>query len=193
MYRPVLVTAPASTPISTAEVKAQCRIDDSDSDTLLTSLIASAVSYLDGWSGILGRCLVSQTWRQDYDDFRWCMRLPLFPVASITSVKYLDTSAAQQTIDAANYTLRNDDRGAYVEFKSTYSFPALNVESAPISITYECGSAAADVPQAIKLGMLLLVAHWYENREASVPGAGGIMKLPFAVDALLAPFRRIQF
>lgn len=192
MYRPVQTVAPADTPISLTEVKAHLDVTYTDKDTLITGLLNSAVSYLDGWSGILGRCLVTQTWRQDYDDFRSCMRLPLFPVTSVTSVKYFDTSSAEQTIDPSNYTLRHNDRGAYVEFKSTYSFPALNVEKAAVNVIYVCGSAAADVPQAIKNAMLLLIRHWFDNPSAVQVGAPA-QTMPMAVDALLAPFRRIQF
>ncbi len=36
--------------------------------------------------------------------------------------------------------------------------------------------------------MLMLVAHWYEHREAV--GAGGMEELPLAVGALLARHRR---
>jgi hypothetical protein len=48
---------------------------------------------------------------------------PLFPVISITSVKYTDTAGVEQTISSSNYTLKNDDLGAYVEFITTYPLP----------------------------------------------------------------------
>lgn len=195
MYRPVLVTAPTATPVSIDEVKAHVGAADfSDDDAMLTALIAAAVSHLDGWTGILGRCLMPQTWRQDYDDFRSCMRLPLFPVASITTLKYTDTNGAEQTIAGANYTLKNDDRGAYLEFVNTYSFPSLNAESSAVRIAYVAGYAdAASVPGAIRAAILLLIGHWYANREAVAVGPNAPVVLPMAVDALLAPFRRISF
>lgn len=192
MYRPVLVTPPAETPVSPTEAKAHLRVETTADDTLIAGLIAAATAHLDGWSGILGRCLVEQTWRQDYDDFRSCLRLPLFPVLSITSVKYVDTDGVEQTVDSANYVLLNDERGAYVEFADGYSFPALNVGSAAVRITYVAGyGAASAVPQAIKQAMLLLIGHWYENREAVIVGTSQPSPLPLAVDALITPFRRI--
>ena len=45
--------------LTTAEAKAHCRVDTSDDDTLIASLVKAATAHLDGWSGILGRCLVS--------------------------------------------------------------------------------------------------------------------------------------
>jgi len=190
MYRPVLVTAPAATPVSLVEAKAQCRVDSSDSDDFITALIAAAVSHLDGWTGILGRCLITQTWRQDYDGFCREMRLPLFPGASITSVKYDDADDVEQTVGASNYDLLTDDLGAYVRFKDDYSFPTTHDEGPVVRITYVVGEATA--PQAIKHAMLMMVGHWYENREAVVVGVNAA-PLPMAVDALLAPFRRIRF
>lgn len=63
MYRPVLVTPPAIAPVSLPEAKQQVREEaaGADSDAVLTAYRDAAVGYLDGWSGILGRCLISQT------------------------------------------------------------------------------------------------------------------------------------
>lgn len=193
MYRPVLVTAPSATPISLTEAKAQLDVSYTDKDTLITSLIAAATAYLDGWTGILGRCLVTQTWRQDFDRFNRCLRLPLYPVSTITSVKYDDESDVEQTIAASNYDLLDDDLGAFVRFKDTYSFPSIHDDRPAVRVTYAAGYAsAAAVPDAIKQAMLLLVRHWFDNPSAVIVGTiSG--PAPMAVDALLAPWRRIKF
>ena len=200
MYRPVLVTPPTIKPITLTEAKAALDIAYADKDTLINGLIAAATSYLDGWTGILGRALCEQTWRQDFDSFWACMPLPLFPVISITSVKYRDTLNVEQTVDAANYSLKENDLGGYVRFLSTYSAPSLYVESPAVSVTYKAGYAntgtdpnfTSTVPDAIKQAMLLLVRHWFDNPSSVIIGAT-VEKLPFAVDALLSPFRRIRF
>uniref|UniRef100_UPI002AFFC390 head-tail connector protein n=1 Tax=Hoeflea sp. TaxID=1940281 RepID=UPI002AFFC390 len=88
MHRPVLVTPPAILPVSLAEARLHLRVDEDADDTLITSLIGAAVDHLDGWTGILGQCLVEQEWRQDFDAFASCLSLPLGPVTSITSVDY---------------------------------------------------------------------------------------------------------
>lgn len=197
MYRPVLVAPPAVKPISPDEAKTHCRIDDADNDTLIDGLIAAATTHLDGWTGILGRCLVEQTWRQDYDDFWGCLRLPLFPVISVESVKYIDANGAEQAIAALNnYSVQTDGLGTFVRFLTGFTAPSLSQEKPAVSVTYKAGYAVTDdvpdVPDAIKQAMLLMVSHWYNNREASLIGAT-VTDLPFAVDALLAPYRRIRF
>lgn len=199
MYRPVLVTPPAIKPVTLTEAKAWLDIGYTDKDTVITGLIGAATAHLDGWTGILGRCLCEQTWRQDFDDFRSCLRLPLFPVISITSVEYTDTAGAEQTIPSENYTLKNDDLGAYVEFTSSYSFPSLNTESAAVRVTYLAGYAdiagtpkTSSVPDDIKNAIALLVRHWFDNPGAVVVGVTA-QQLPQGVDALLAKHRRPRF
>jgi uncharacterized phiE125 gp8 family phage protein len=195
MYRPVRTAAPAATPVSLAEVKKHVNAPDTgEDDTFLNALIVAAVSHLDGWTGILGRCLISQSWRQDYDCFEHCLRLPLFPVISITSVKYDDPNAAEQTVSASDYSLQTDGLGAYVQFKRLFVLPNISIEPPAVRVVYVAGHAA-DAPElaVIKQAMLLLIGHWYANREAIVAGSSGAITLPFAVDALLAPLRRVRF
>lgn len=198
MYRPVLVTAPAANPITLTEVKAQLDISYSDKDTYLTSLITAAVSYLDGWTGILGRCLVEQTWRQDYDYFYRVFDLPLAPVIAITSVKYDDASAVEQTVSASNYELvTRSDGSSFVRMIDDFSVPSIDPESGPsVRITYTVGypqsGGSSTVPAAIKQAMLLLIRHWFDNPSAVVVGVSA-QPMPMAVDALLAPWRRVRF
>lgn len=45
---PVRTAAPAELPITLAEAKAHCRVDYTDDDAFITSLIGAAVSHLDG-------------------------------------------------------------------------------------------------------------------------------------------------
>lgn len=193
MYRPVLINGPAAAPVTLDEVKAHLDVSYVDKDDQIGLLIAAAVAYLDGWTGILGRCLMPQTWRQDYDAFARCLRLPLFPVASIESVKYDDDEGAEQTVSSSNYVLLADDLGAYVKFKDTYGFAAVSATKPAVRVAYVAGYAdAATVPAAVKAAMLLLIRHWFDNPSAVQVGSPA-QAMPFAVDALLAPFRRIRF
>jgi uncharacterized phiE125 gp8 family phage protein len=200
MYRPVLVTAPTITPVSLAEVKAQLDIDYMDKDALIQGLIAAATAHLDGWTGILGRALCEQTWRQDFDTFSRKLRLPLFPIISVSSVKYTDTNGSEQTVAGANYNVLTDDLGTYAEPIYNFAFPSLKqFQPAAVRVQYVAGYAngtgdpvVSTVPDAIKQAMFLLIRHWFDNPSASVVGQT-VAKLPLAVDALLAPYRRTQF
>jgi uncharacterized phiE125 gp8 family phage protein len=191
MHAPVLVTPPADTPVSLAEAKANCRVDadNTDEDGLISSLISAATSMLDGYSGILGRCLVTQTWQVTADSFSRCIRLP-FPATDV-AIEVRDSSGSTDVVSASDYSLLQDERGSYIRFNDDYSYPTDLAEVAAVSIELEAGYGdPADVPAAIRQAILLLVAHWFANREAV--NVGNITSaLPFAVDALITPFRRI--
>lgn len=196
MYRPVQVTAPAIKPVTSTEVKAWLDIGYTDKDSVITGLIAAATAHLDGWTGILGRALCEQTWRQDFDRFNRCMRLPLAPVISITSIKYDDASDAETTVSSSEYVLLNDDLGPYVRFLDTYAFPQIHDQRPAVRVTYLAGyptvAGAWSGPEDIKHAMALLIRHWFDNPTAVVVGVTA-QALPHAVDALLAPHRRTRF
>lgn len=197
MYRPVLVTPPAIKPITLTEAKAALDITYTAKDTQITALIAAATTYLDAWSGVLGRALCEQTWRQDYDFFCSRLRLPLFPVISVASVKYTDVDNVEQTIASSNYTVQTDELGTYVQFVYNYSFPTpKQFMPAPVRVQYVAGDAtvtgAWSGPEAIKHAICLLVRHWFDNPSAVIVGTNA-EKMPHAVDALIGPYRRIKF
>lgn len=62
---PYLVTGPDETPVSLEEVKAHLRVLHNDEDADITSKLAGAVAALDAWGGLLGRCIMPQTWAID--------------------------------------------------------------------------------------------------------------------------------
>ena len=197
MYRPVRIEAPTSLPVTLAQVKAALDIPYVEKDELIKGLMAAAVSHLDGWTGILGRALCEQTWRQDFDYFCWELRLPIFPVISVASVNYTDVNGAEQTVAAESYSVLTDGLGAFVRFKNGFSFPTTKAfESAAVRVSYVCGHEDDDeenpLPAAIKQAIMLLVRHWFDNPTAVIVGTTA-EKMPMAVDALLAPYRRVRF
>lgn len=193
MISPVLVTPPAEPVVSTDEAKAQCRVTHTDDDTLIAGYVAAAISLLDGWSGILGRCLVTQSWRVDRAEWSGAIRLP-FPNCSNVVVKYSDTSDVEQTVSTSLYQVYEDSRSTLVWFRKAFTSPSLYDDRVdPIRISFDAGYGdAEDVPEAIKQAIKLLVGHWYENREEVIIGSGvDLRQLPLAFKTLISPFRRL--
>jgi len=185
-----LITAPASAPVTLAEAKAQLRVDFADEDTLISGLIDAAVSYLDGRTGILGRCLVTQTWELTLDAFPSDeIELPLGPVQSITSIKYFDTAGALQTLSSANYIWDDSSLSDWIIPQADW--PDTLETANAVTVRYVAGTDAASVPKALKQAILLLVAHWFENRQPVAVGAS-VAEMPMAVQALIALFRRLS-
>lgn len=192
MYVPVLVTPPdpATPVVDLDEAKKHLRVDSDDENGLITGLIGAATQYLDGYAGILGRCLMAQSWQQNFDCYERCLRLPL-PASTITSIIVTNSTGATSTIDESNYELLADARGSYVRFADGYAGPGDIGTHNGIAVTFSAGAEdPADIPQPIRTAILLLVAHWYQNREAV--GDGTSAALPLGVDALVAPFRRVS-
>lgn len=192
MLRPALVTAPADIPVTLTEAKAWMWVDHSSHDTLITSMLAGAVAHLDGYTGILGRCIINQTWRVDLPDWPadGDIRLP-FPDVSSVMVKYSDTNDAEQTVSAALYETMQDHRGSFVRFKEGFTSPGVyddRTDAVRVTLVAGFGAAAANVPEAVKTAIKMLAAHWYANREAV---GVAMQEVPLGVTALLAPYRRI--
>lgn len=191
MLAPSLVTSPSATPVSLAEAKLHLRVVGSGEDPLITALIQAATQHLDGWTGVLGRALVTQTWRQDFEGFCTKLRLPLGPVASITSISYFDDGNLTQTLPDTAYTLLTDALGPYVTLKPDQSWPSSYGRADAVAVTYEAGVAAANVPAPLKAAILLMVGNLFENREATVVGTiSG--DLPNGVDILISPYRKVM-
>jgi uncharacterized phiE125 gp8 family phage protein len=210
MLKPVRTSAPAETPVSLTEAKAQLGVTGSGSDTLITALIAAATERLDGWAGVLGRALVTQTWAQTFPRFPACevIGLALAPVQSVTSIAYYDADNAAQTLSASVYTLLDDEIGPFVTLQADQSWPGTYAREDAVTVTYVAGyGAAAAVPAPIRQAIILMVRelHQFSLQDSrlvreQVPGVGmreyaqgaaAQSPLPRAAAALLAPYRRV--
>jgi uncharacterized phiE125 gp8 family phage protein len=190
MLAPVRTAAPTAVPLTIAEAKAHLRVDHSDEDVLISSLIDAAVAHLDGYSGILGRALITQTWTASFPTFAERLDIPLAPVQSAT-IQYYDSTNAQQTLSTSVYAVLSDGLGPYISLKYNQQWPQTYTRDDAVTITFVAGyGAATSIPPAIRAAMLLLISHWYDNRSA-VSIVGAASELPLAVSALLTPFRRV--
>lgn len=179
----VKVITPATQQLPTADLRAHCRIDPVDVDTdavvdaLLVGYLAAAVGYAEHYTQ---RSIGEQTLELALDAFPACgaIDLPRGPVASITSIKYLDESGAEQTLSDTLYAL--DDYGLVPRVLLTGdAWPATDAAANAVKVRYDAGS----LPDAVKSALLLYVAHLYENREAS--GTDRLAEIPLGVDCLL--------
>lgn len=181
MNRLTRVTAPVVDVLSLAEAKEHLRVDHNDEDTLIQSLIGAAVAWLDGWTGVLGMALEPQTWEMTLDRFpvgEFC--IPLGPVTTVESVKYLDPEEVEQTLAAAEYETNGD------RIRPVSGWPSISAAYGAVKVRFIAGTGT---PESIKHVVRLLIGHWYENRES----VGDKMEaVPMAVDMLISPIRRVR-
>jgi uncharacterized phiE125 gp8 family phage protein len=171
-----LITAPSDEPITLAEAKLHCRVDGSDEDTLLTLMIGAARRAAENRTG---RALLTQTWELALDAFPASeIELPLPPVQSITSIKYLDANGAEQVVDGADYALDNyGSMRHWVIPAAGAEWPASLAAANAVKVRFVAGyGAAAAVPQDIKAWLLLAIGTMYSHREAVAQGQ--LVELP---------------
>jgi len=186
MWYPATVTsAPASEPVTLTEAKLQTRVESSDEDTYLTGLIKAARAHVESMCGIR---IITQTVTVKCDLFEDFAHFPVAPVSSVSSVAYVDTAGAAQTLSSNVYEVRNDGLTCGIVLKYGQSWPSIQ-DGSRITVTAIAGASAA--PEEIKQAILLLIAHWFLNREAV--GPSDMAPVPMAVDALLANWRQFTF
>lgn len=193
-YNLKLKTAPTVEPVSVQEFISHRRIDtDSGESALITSLIKAARQHLDGPKGILARALNTQTWTLYLDEFpSEEFILPLNPVISVTSVKYYDESNTLQTLSSQYYDLVLNDEPAKVSKSYDYSWPLTYRRRNAVEIEFVAGygTAAADVPEALRVAILMLAGDMYERRESFIeaPYASNVVLENQTFKRLIQPY-----
>lgn len=203
---------PSTEPITLAEAKAQCSVDTSDFDDLLNALIVGSRSWVENY---LRRSLITQTWHAYFDEFpandrafnvgpersaetyngyrRGTIYLPFPPLISVTSLKYVAIDGTLTTLVANTDYQVETTTGAEARIIPAYnaSWPATRLQMEAVQVIYTAGyGAASDVPQPIKQAMLLLIAAWFKNREATADEFEALKKkVPFAVECLLDSYK----
>jgi len=187
-----ITVQPATEPITLVEAKSHLRVTFADEDTYINTLITSARKYCEAYCN---RVFITQTWRQNENAWAYPIKLMVNPVISLTSLKYIDTNEAQQTItdDTNNFQKDFNSDVAKIYSGLVEAFPAIGISINPIEIITVCGyGAASDVPDDIKHAIKLMVSHLYENRDmVNVPlnNLSSDIPMPSAVPSLLNRYR----
>lgn len=185
---------PGAEPVLLAEAKLHCRIEDAitEDDALVTALIKGARDTVERF---LNRKLITQTLKASFDNgdsslYKQWIELQFPPILSITSITSYGADDVPAVFGASNYRLS----GSRAVLGNNASWPTPGREFDALEIVYVAGYGAAgsSVPEPIKLAIKMLVAHWYESREAAgdpvISEAKGFV-IPFGVQQILLPFR----
>jgi uncharacterized phiE125 gp8 family phage protein len=179
-----LIAPPATEPVTLAEAKAHLKLDTTDDDALIGTLIAAARSKAE-WN--TGRAFITQSWTLALDTWPCdgVFEIPFPPLQSVTSVTTYALDDTATVLDPATYQV--DMVSARLALKASASPPvnlrALN--AVQIVFTAGYGGGESDVPTLIREAILEIVADLYVNR-------GDVGEIPLAAVALLAPYRIIN-
>lgn len=210
MYKTVtrqtsLVAPPAAEPVTYAQAKLQCKLDDDHHKSLVEDLIRASREWIEKFTN---RAILSQTLRLFLDDFPCSdsIWLPRPPLQSVTHVKYFDTAGAQKTLVAntdyvvdlwheadgkgriylppdVDWPSVQSDRQKAVEIEYIAGWKGVTAEAVPASF------AETGLPVAITQGLLLDVQLKYEREQLSPAEAE---QLTDARDSILFPWRIIE-
>lgn len=173
-------------PVSRAEAKAWCRIDDdiTDQDAVVDLLIAALTDQAEH---LTGRAFVQREYELLLDGFvTHDIVLPHPPLLSIDSVKYYDLNNTLQTIDPAAYEVdlyAEPGRlrpALYQTWPTTYT--RFNAVQIAYTAGYAPGSPSSDaayreaVPPLVKQWLQARISTLYEHREQLI--RNGTVKIP---------------
>lgn len=188
-----LVTPPAVEPIDLNTAKLHVRVDWDDEDSLIQTLITVARQYCEN---VCGRAFLQQTW--DFFMQQWPagnrIQLPYPPLIDVTWVKYTDNTETVNEVDGSIYVVNNagDIPEVVLRFGQIWP-PVVLSPSRPINIRFDAGFGTdpSSVPAPITQAMLLLIGHWYANRESVIIGrtATATVMVADTVDALLTRYK----
>lgn len=179
----VLNTAATTEPVSLTEARLHLRVDANEDSVLIESLIKAATNQAQIFTH---RQFINATWKLILDGFPTEIVVPRPPLSSVTSIQYVDTAGATQTLATAGYQVDTDTEPGRIREAYGQQWPSTRDEMGAVTVTYVAGygATATSVPEDIKAAIKLLVAHWYENREPVVVGSTAVL-LPLTVEALL--------
>lgn len=191
---------PTAEPITTAEARAQCRLNHNAEDALLDSYIKAARVAAEDYCE---RSFVTQEWkvtlsafpdahrcRHGFPDASRCRRgrhdaidLLRPPVQSVEQVQYIDANGAYQTIDLlAVMFFAEQEPSQLIPYPGTlWPKPTLECPGA-VSVTYLAGYGdhASDVPEPIRQAIREMVQLKYDRAPTM---------LTESIKELLAPFK----
>jgi uncharacterized phiE125 gp8 family phage protein len=187
----VLTAAPALEPVSVSEAKDYLRVDSAVEDPVVASLILAARLHIEG---ALDIAMVTQSWSLFLDGWPEDGRvsIPLGPLKSVDSVKVYDAEDTAQTVSPQTYAVDLSSlRPRLVrQAGAVWPTPGRAANGIEIALTAGYGDTTDKVPQPIRQALLMLAAHWYEQREPVVFEKPD--ELPHGVADLLKPYRRVR-
>lgn len=188
----VKLSNPSALIISVDEVKQHVVIETDRDNDLLDMYIRAATRFAEERTN-----RVLQPNEYEFRTNKWLpyIVLPVVPVRAITSVMYMDAGGDEQTVPESEYYILSGTDGTQLHFIPGFDFPELfdRYPDNLIKVRFTAGAnqegasgdiQGLDVDPMDKLIVLVLTAHWYQNREPVRMG-NIVNELPFSIKALI--------
>lgn len=189
-------TGYVANPITLEEIKDHLQIErgETDSDETLKGLRAASVEMVQNYTG---RKLMTQKWKSYYDYWPGgYIELPFTPLASAgvvsTGIVYTDSTSGSNVLGSTVWSFDRVSEPPRIVLENDQVWPTdMLHNNNPIEIEGTYGYAASsDIPRSLKHAMLLMIGHWYENREETITGVGlSVQEIPMGAKSLLEMYR----
>ena len=161
--------------------------DDGVQDDVLEAYLRAAIATIEARTT---KALITRSFSWTLTAWRdlAAQVLPLAPVSAITALSIFDRLGVEEVIDSAKYVLEPDMHRPRLA-STTYTLPVIPVGGSAV-ILFDAGYGAAwsDVPADLAHAVMMLAAHYYENRGSHPGGA----EVPAGVASLIARFRPVR-
>ena len=184
-------TGPAVEPLTVAEAKLHLRVDITDDDAYIGTLITAAREWVEAY---LDRTLITTQLILRAAEFPTeeleLARPPMVASGTATAVviTYTLADTTTATLSTALYRVDRTSTPGNVAPIINGTWPSDVIEDAnAVAVTYWAGygPTSASVPATIRHACLMLIGHWYESRSTVLVGVTS-KPLEFAVESLLA-------
>lgn len=175
------VIVPPADAVTLVEAKDNLRVRGDAENAFIAGLIRRASHHAER---VTDRALGEQTLEAVLDRFpSGHLELPRGPATGIVSINYLDQAGATvPLVSAGTWELEELSDPGTIHLLG--SWPAALTSPNAVRVRYTAGTGW---PEEARQAVLLLVGHWFQNREAAADVGAAI---PYGVDALLALHRR---
>ena len=165
-----IVTPAATDPVTLAELKEWLRVDGTDQDDLITSLISSATEWAENYTH---RAFVERDLDVDFAHFPHVgqdLYLPSPPLRVLTAVTYVDSAGVAQVYDVADLDIFPSTGLVRVKPTAVEDWPQ-GVFGVECLYTAGFGPTAAETPEEVKTAIKVAVTQNFLFRGDQIAGS----------------------
>jgi uncharacterized phiE125 gp8 family phage protein len=171
-------TTPGDYPaVTLAEAKRHLNVDIEDHDVIIQVMISAATRYVEASAGV--KFITRQLrFKMDHPPTDRVLELPGGQMVNVdgVAVEYLDDDGVTQVFDQSEYQVDYDSVPGRVALTASSQWPTVgNGYIGSFVVAYNAGLAQSVdvVPPLAKMAVLLVVGHWFKNREQFTAGIVG--------------------
>jgi len=187
MYDLILLTAPTIEPVTLQEAKRHLTIEHNNDDTLIKNLLIPAATQAAELR--THRAIITSSWTLTLDCFpdgSCGIAIPKGQFQSLDTITHYDADLTSTSMTPAStvYELGSED------YKIITPVSGWDSTAVKVVITFTAGYGAtvATVPEGLRQAILIMVAHYYEQREFVSSGMP-VHLIPESADVMFLNYR----